>query len=180
MPYPLSDKKTGPRHKDTLKRVGRFLVLLFERNVQLKHLVIFDWYDIHQLKKLCYLLMRFVKYVSSYITLRFLITVITRCQNHLETVTLVNANLNNTNFANILIACMRSKSTITSLNLHYSTYNSWRLFDSWVFTNCLEMFQNLEVLTVDCWIFLQCYNRVKRVFFSFSCTDKFFATTSSK
>lgn len=93
--------------------------------------------------------------------------VITRYQNHLETVTLVNANLNNINFANILIACMRSKSTITSLNLHYSTYNSWRLFDSWVFTNCLEMFQNLEVLTVDCWIFLQCYSRVKIIEYFF-------------
>lgn len=108
-------------------------------------------------------------HISKSYNAQVLITVsITRCQNHLETVTLVNANLNNINFANILIACMRSKSTITSLNLHYSTYNSWRLFDSWVFTNCLEMFQNLEVLTVDCWIFLQCYNRVKIIkYFSY-------------
>ncbi|ENN76696.1 F-box only protein 39-like [Dendroctonus ponderosae] len=143
VPYVLSEKVFCLRHKETVKRVGRFLILLFERFVQVKHLVIHEWYDIYQLKKLCYLLMRFLKQ-----------------QNRLESLTLINANMNEMNFSNLLMACLRSKSTIKHIALHYSTYNSRKYFDSWNFANSVEMFYNLETLTIDCWIFLLFFNKV--------------------
>ncbi|XP_066151346.1 uncharacterized protein [Euwallacea fornicatus] len=145
--YSQSDKKGAPRHKETVKKVGRFLVLLFERLVQLKSLTITEWYDLYQLKKLSYLLIRFIKH-----------------QSQLESLKLVNANMNNMSFSNILIACLKSKRTLTSISLRYSTFNSKRLFDSTVFTNCIEMFYNLEILTLDCWIFMQFFSKLQARF----------------
>lgn len=53
------------KHKDVIKRVGKFLIFLYERFVQIQHLIIFDWYDIYHLRKLSYLLLRFLKYVPT-------------------------------------------------------------------------------------------------------------------
>lgn len=144
--HPMRQNSTIPqlRHKEIVKRVGRLFVLLFERLVQIQHLVISNWHDIYHLKKLSYLLLRFIKY-----------------QCNLQSITLNNANLYDMNFANILIGCLRSKSAVKHINLHYTTYNSRKLFDSWVFTNCMELFYNLETLSIDCWIFWQFFNKLQ-------------------
>ncbi|KAL1517635.1 hypothetical protein ABEB36_001373 [Hypothenemus hampei] len=163
VPYASRLKYPEMNYKEIVKRVGRFLILFFERRIQLKHLVIANWYDIYQLRKLCYFLVRIIRHQTS-----------------LESITLHNANLNEMNFSKILVLCTLTRHTINQLNIHYSTFNAKRFFDWWVFTNCIEMFDNLTVLTIDCWIFLQFFYKLRVTLHKLELLNLYVANTRKK
>ncbi|CAG9763054.1 unnamed protein product [Ceutorhynchus assimilis] len=135
------------RFRDIIKRVGRFFTILYEHYVQLHRLNIFDWYDVHALRKLSYLLMRFMKR-----------------QYYLKAVTLNNANFPDIAFSNSLLAFLRSKSSLKHMTLHFSTFNARKLFDCFAFSTTMELFQNLEIISIDCWIFYKFFDKLQMKF----------------
>ncbi|XP_030764698.1 F-box only protein 39-like [Sitophilus oryzae] len=132
------------KYKDLTKRVGKFLVILYERSVQINVLEINNWYDVFYIRKLGYLMLRIVKN-----------------QYGLTSITLNNANFHDMNFINILVSCLRSKSTLEEIHVHYLSTLTQRNFDGWIFTSCTEQFTNLKVFTVNIWVFWHFYSRLQ-------------------
>ncbi|KAF7264701.1 uncharacterized protein LOC143200505 [Rhynchophorus ferrugineus] len=132
------------KYRDLTKRVGKFLVILYERSVQVEVLEITNWYDIFYLRKLGYLMLRFIKN-----------------QNNLVSITLNNANLYDMNFVNILVSCLRSKSSLRQLHIHYSAGMTQKNFDSWVFTSCTEQFVNITTMTLNFWVFWHFFSKLQ-------------------
>ncbi|XP_060520386.1 F-box only protein 39-like isoform X2 [Cylas formicarius] len=124
------------RYDDLTKKVGRYLIILYDSYVQLSHLKISDWYNIFHMRKLSYFLIRFIKY-----------------QHNLRTLHLSNANFYAIDFSKILASCMNSSTCLVELNVRYSSAYAKKRFDGWIFASCLETFVSLRELTVDYWIF---------------------------
>ncbi|KAJ8922321.1 hypothetical protein NQ315_004264 [Exocentrus adspersus] len=121
---------------DLTKRVVRYMFILNENGVQIKSFKIFEWYDVYPLKKIIYHLARFL-----------------RIQTGLEKIVFYNTNLPKTECLRILDACLNSKQSVSSLEIHNYFYNYNTAFDTVEFLGYLQEFNYLKELKIDYFIF---------------------------
>lgn len=111
----------------TTKRVVRFFSTLYDNDVQIVSLRIFNWYSFTIFKKILYHICRFLKK-----------------QNRLERVAFDNITLKDNNYIALLRACLASKDTITSFDI--SDHFGSKDFEPIYLYSCVQQLSNLKTL----------------------------------